>query len=86
MILINITNINNIFYEIAKLNIAKMLPKQIQSIALPAINEYKIYLLGGVNSKSVHLFDRVNMGLIPQQPILSQNERYQFSLCHIRNS
>lgn len=64
--MVNITNLNNIFYEIARLNSDIQIPKLVHTIALPAINEYKIYLIGGTYSNKVFLFDRNNLTLIPK--------------------
>ena len=63
MILINLQDINGVFYEISKLNITFPIPKNHKSIAIPALNEYRIYLIGGSGSNKLYLFDRNKMTL-----------------------
>jgi hypothetical protein len=64
MVLINLQDINGIFYEISNLNIDFLIPKYHRSISIPSLNEYKIYLIGGLSSKDMFLFDRNKMTLI----------------------
>ena len=47
MVLINLQDINGIFYEISNLEIDFLIPKYHRSLSIPALNEYKIYLIGG---------------------------------------
>jgi len=43
-------NTDGIFFEVSNLDINFFIPKMHKSIALPIINEYKIYLIGGMGS------------------------------------
>lgn len=86
MVLINLQDINGIFYEISKLDIAFSIPKYSRSISIPMLNEYKVFLIGGQGSRQMYLFDRSRMTLIAQEPLLDECDRTQFSLVQICSS
>ena len=75
MVLINLQDINGIFYEISNLEIDFFIPKHHRSISIPALNEYKIYLIGGLGSRNLYIFDRNKMTLIAQEPLTRKTDR-----------
>jgi len=83
MVLINLQDINGIFYEISKLDIKFTIPKYSRSISIPSLNEYTVYLIGGQGSRHMYRFDRDKMTLIMQEPLLDEQDRTQFSLVQI---